>query len=87
MKTFEDWLKLQENKFKIYPPAYGSGSIDRLAKERAASGQPLIKYATPHGNYIYCKSCGNQFVNKTNEDPKYFVCNDCDNARRNDDDE
>lgn len=34
MKTFEDWLKLQENKFKMYPPAYGSGSMDRLSRDR-----------------------------------------------------
>jgi hypothetical protein len=84
MKTFEEWLKLQEGRYDAYPSAYGSGSIDRLAKERAASGKNSTS-ASPK-NYINCKSCGNQFVNKTNEDPDHFVCKDCDDARRNYDD-
>jgi hypothetical protein len=85
MKTFNEWLKLQEGKFNRYPSAFGGDNMDRLAKERAGGGKKLT--SAPHGNYIYCKSCGNQFVNKTNEDPDYFVCNDCDNARKNDDDD
>lgn len=83
MKTFQEWLELKEAKFNVYPSAYGGDNIYRLAKEREG-GKSLVK---PVGaNYISCRSCGNQFVNKTNEDPRYFVCKNCDDARKKDED-
>lgn len=45
----------------------------------------------PTITYIDCVCCGNQFTNKHGDDPATFVCNSCDDARRealfDDDDE
>lgn len=36
MKTFQEWLKLQEGRYDAYSPAYGGGNIERLAKDRVS---------------------------------------------------
>ena len=33
-------------------------------------------------DYIDCVCCRNQFTNKHKDDPDTFVCNSCDDARR-----
>jgi hypothetical protein len=53
MKTFNEWLKLQEGKFDRYPSAYDGGNIERLAKDRVSGlsygGRSL---ADKYGSYL-----------------------------------
>jgi hypothetical protein len=36
MKTFQEWLELQEGRFDRYPSAFGGDNIDSLGKSRAS---------------------------------------------------